>query len=71
MVQDKAPQFTRVYLHVSVVSIQLDLTFHSGLGTYCSALYKNPPDTSVCDKDTEDDLFGSKVKFYNYAYKLI
>ena len=48
------------------------LTYHSGLGIYCTALFKNPPDTSVCKPDKDEDFFGQKnIKIADYAYKMI
>ena len=52
--------------------VQFHLTHHSGLGIYCAALFKNPPDRSVCDPNKDEDFFGERnVKIANYAYKLI
>jgi len=71
MVQYKIHQLEWVCLHLPMVYIQHDLSFHSGLGLYCTALFKNPPDTSVCDEDTEDNIAGSIVKLAQYAFKKI
>jgi hypothetical protein len=48
------------------------LTYYSGLGIYCTALFKNPPDTSVCDPNQDEGFFGERnVKIADYAYQLI
>jgi hypothetical protein len=42
------------------------------LGIYSTALFKNPPDTSVCNPDEDEDFFGERnIKIANYAYKII
>lgn len=52
-------------LHWSTVSLPLflpDLRSSDHLlsfGQYCSALFQNPPDTSVCKKKPKENLFGT------------
>ncbi|KAL9065204.1 MAG: hypothetical protein Q9157_007554 [Trypethelium eluteriae] len=40
-------------------------------GTYCTALFQTPPDTSVCGKQPKEELFSSEgVNIADYAYQL-
>jgi hypothetical protein len=54
-----------------VVSALVLSDIFSALGLYCSALAKNPPDTSVCDPNQDEDFFGKNIKIADYAYQLI
>ena len=48
------------------------LTSSSPFGEYCSALFLNPPDTSVCQKDPKETFFGTKgVGISNFVYSVV
>ncbi|KAI1170211.1 hypothetical protein F4777DRAFT_584136 [Nemania sp. FL0916] len=49
------------------------VSFHGGTqGKFCTALFKNPPDKSVCGNDEKTTIFGvASVILANFVYQIV
>jgi hypothetical protein len=42
------------------------------MGQYCTALFANPPDTSVCDRNPAQTLFGTGgINLANFVWQVV
>jgi hypothetical protein len=58
--------------NVGTIARLLCLTSNSPFGQYCTALFSNPPDTSVCGKSLVETLFGTGgISIANFAYQVV
>ncbi|KAG2025160.1 hypothetical protein GB937_002921 [Aspergillus fischeri] len=46
------------------------ITFTDDLGSFCQALQRDPPDTSIC-KNPEESLFGKKINLNNWVWYMV
>ena len=54
------------------LEISFWLTSSRPFGTYCTALFANPPDTSVCGPSQTQTFFGTtSIAIANFVYQVV